>query len=242
MRNDMQTYRVLLNQFAKLPVFKIVVCRVTPERWASAEQQQKQFERIKAWVTEVLDKGGMASAEQVYIREDETVTSQYFELRSLVTDMPWTPIGDWSIKTSGELKETAERMINHKTRTKELQKKTRSLERQRETLNASINKLRGKVANSGKKKGWGLAVAAATAVTGVGLPMAVGAGGAFWAYHANQKRRFLNQVAKYEKWKAFVEQEIASIARELASGVTNRMALEDEKKVLQDLERLARRP
>lgn len=242
-RKDIESYRILLKQFAGLPVLKVVVCRVIAERWASAERQSTDFERTKAWISEVLDKGGMASAEQVYIREDENMLSQYFELRSLVTDMPWAPIGDWDIRTSAELRESAERLIDLKTRKKELPKRTRSLQSQKKSLEKSIGKLRAKVNKSGagKKKGWGMAVVAATAATGVGLPLALGAGAVFLGYHANKKKRYVKQLARLEALNDSIDLEMAGIARELASGVTDRRALEDEKKVLQDLERLARR-
>ncbi|CAM9449854.1 unnamed protein product, partial [Hapterophycus canaliculatus] len=49
-RQDMETYRILLKQFAKLPVFKVVVCRVRLDQWATAEQQEKDLELVKEWV------------------------------------------------------------------------------------------------------------------------------------------------------------------------------------------------
>lgn len=238
-RKDIETYRVLLAQFAKLPVFKVVVCRVRLERWASTERRNKHFESIKTWITEILDKGGMASAEQVYIRQDETMMLQYFELRSLVADMPWAPVGDWNMKTSAELRESAKRLIDLDTRTEELREKKRSLLIQKGALDESIAKLQGKVDKTGKKKGWSLAVAAATAATGVGLPLALGAGMAFFGVQANKKNHYRKQIATNEAWKNSFEQEIAGIVWELESGETNRAALEAERKALQDLERLA---
>ena len=103
LRKDIETYRVLLTQFAELPVSKVVVCRVRPDKWATTEQQNKKMEITKKWVSDVMRKGGVEKALEVYIKEDDTMMSQYFDLRSLVTGLPWTPVNGWKMKRYAEL-------------------------------------------------------------------------------------------------------------------------------------------
>lgn len=103
MRKDAETYRVLLKPFEKLQVSKIVVCRVRPDLWATPDQRKQNEVNVREWVSNVMHEAGMASAEQVYIREDETMAAQYFALRSFVTDRPWTPVVNWKTQTYAEL-------------------------------------------------------------------------------------------------------------------------------------------
>eukprot|EP00903_Cladosiphon_okamuranus_P022327 g20532.t1 len=133
-QKEVDMYGILLTQFAKLPVAKIVVCQMQANTSGTAYRQS-----TRDWVTEVLEKGGMNSAKQVYITKDATMMSQLSTLRSIVTDMPWTSIGNWNTtKTCAELKESAERLADLETRKVELEARKQRLESERKDLDVPI--------------------------------------------------------------------------------------------------------
>lgn len=131
-RKDFETYRILLTQFEKMPVMKVLVCRARLQPDLTEKQQEEDLAPVREWAAEILKSGGMESAHTFMLIDNETQVEQLFKLRKLLTKMPWTPIEDRNLRSYSDLKESAQRLISQDTRMEELRRKKarRELEKQ----------------------------------------------------------------------------------------------------------------
>lgn len=87
----------------------------------------------------------MESATEVYIHQDAKMMSEIFVLRSLVTSMPPTPVGNWNVKTYAELKASAMELSKGTTRIAGARKLKEKLIAEKKGLQESIAALEGRL-------------------------------------------------------------------------------------------------
>ncbi|CAM9724967.1 unnamed protein product [Ectocarpus fasciculatus] len=249
-QHDFETYRILLTQFEKMPVLKILLCRVRLQPDLTEEQRETDMVPVREWVRDILDRGGMRSAEVKFLIDDDTQGLQLFNLRRHVTEMPWIPIHECNMRTYDELKESAERLVALDTRLGELQAKKVELELEREQLGAANVTLNDK-ANNTRMHGsiWSNVVRASGMLLSIAsLGEDAGSFAAAGDVLGNLTKKTMaavedsirRQITANEGRQSDIDEEVAAIDRELGDGFASLEGLQRDRTTLDQLERVAR--
>ena len=246
---DFETYAILLSQFDKMPCLKIMLCRFDPSPFARSDEQiAKSLEPVKAWVEEIMRKGGMESAKVIFLMNRvPDMLDQIFVLRQLVAEQPSMPVELHNIRTYDEMKNSARRLVDPHSRRDELEGICRSLKSQKVqyiSLNESLE------AYAGYARGVGMSLGALTALGGMGLAIATGlspvcvfglkAGKAVGAASADIVRNSFKERISHNKLRmANIDRQVAEIQKETLFGVAaTREVLQADKDTLERLEKL----